>query len=237
MNNNSQLTLDNLNQFIDNANKTLSCDTNCQKANKNNNLKNIYLDSITNSASSSAQEQIAYKNYIIATQGQSAYDNEIDKQLNQKANMISDIVIKIFNENLYNTELSLGTYKGLLINFNNLVDYYVLNVNKNARFENNSKIKTSDVLTNERKTFYEDQSIERIKYINKLLFYFYFLLIILLIIFAFIFPLKLSYLKIFVIVILLVIYPFIALKLFSFLIYIYNFIVLNILPKNVYKTI
>lgn len=234
--NDGQLTLDNINQFIENANQTLSCDANCQKANQENKLKNIYLDSITNSASSSAQEKIAYKNYIVATQGQTAYNDEIDKQLNEKANVIAQTIKKVFDENIYNTELSLGSYKGLLSNFINVVDYYVLKVSKNIRYENNSKIKTSDVLTNERKTYYEDQSIERIKYINKILFYFYFLLIILLIIFAFIYSSELSYFKIFLIVILIT-YPFISSKLFSFLIYLYNFIVINILPKNVYKTI
>ena len=240
MNNNNncnQVTLDNINNFINNANKTLSCDSNCQKANQDNKLKQIYLDSLTNSASYSAQEQTAYKNYIISTQGQSAYDNEIDKQLNEKANMIADAYTKAFNENMYNTELNLGTYKGLLVNFQNLIDYYLSYLGNNIQFENNSKIKTSDVLTNHRKTYYEDQNINRIKYINTFLFYLYFLFVILFVIFYFMYPSELSFLKLIVILFIMIIYPFIASRLFSFLVNTYDFIVNNILPKNVYKSI
>ena len=239
MNNNNcnQVTLDNINNFINNANKTLSCDSNCQKANQENKLKQIYLDSLTNSASSSAQEQIAYKNYIVSTQGNVAYDNDIDKQLNEKADTIVDTYSKVFNENIYNTELSLGTYKGLLVNFKNLIDYYLSYLNHNINFENNSKIKTSDVLTNHRKTYYENQNIDRIKFINTLLFYFYYLFVILFVIFYFMYPSELSYIKLIIILFFMIIYPFIQSKIFTFLVYIYNFIVNNILPKNVYKTI
>jgi len=240
MNNNNncnQVTLDNINNFINNANKTLSCDSNCQKANKDNKLKQIYLDSLTNSASSSAQQQIAYKNYIVSTQGQNAYDNEIDKQLNEKANIIVDAYTKAFNENMYNTELNLGTYKGLLVNFQNLIDYYLSYLGNNIKFENNSKIKTSDVQTNHRKTYYEDQNINRIKYINTFLFYLYYLFVILFLIFYFMYPSELSYLKLIMILFIMIIYPFIASRIFSFLVNTYDFIVNNILPKNVYKSI
>lgn len=231
------MTLDNLNSFINNANKTLSCDSNCQKMNRDNKLKQIYLDSLTNSASSSAQEQVAYKNYIISTQGQSAYDNEMDKKLNDKANHIAKVYKKLFEENIYNTELSLGSYKGLMVNFNNIVDYYLSYLNKNVRFENNNKIKTSDVLTNQRKTYYENQNIDRIKYINTFLFYFYYLFVLLFIVFYFIYPSELSNVKIAIILFLLIIYPFVSSKIFTFMVFIYNFIVNNILPKNVYRTI
>lgn len=235
--NNNQMTLDNLNNFINNANKTLSCDSNCQKMNRDNKLKQIYLDSLTNSASSSAQEHVAYKNYIISTQGQTAYDDEMDKQLNDKANLIAKAYKKIFEENIYNTELSLRTYKGLMINFKNIIDYYLSYLNKNVRFENNHKIKTSDVLINQRKTYYENQNIDRIKYINSFLFYFYYLFVFLFIIFYFIYPSELSNIKIIVILFFLIVYPFVANKIFTFMVFIYNFIVNNILPKNVYKTI
>jgi hypothetical protein len=235
--NNNQITLDNLNNFINNANKTLSCDSNCQKMNRENKLKQIYLDSLTNSASSSAQEQVAYKNYIISTQGQSAYDDEIDKQLKIKADSIAKAYKKIFEENIYNTELSLGTYKGLMVNFKNIIDYYLSYLNKNVKFENDNKIKTSDVLTNQRKTYYENQNIDRIKYINVFLFYFYYLFVFLFIVFYFIYPSELSNIKLLMLLFLLIIYPFIASKIFTFLVYTYNFIINNILPKNVYKTI
>lgn len=235
--NDNQITLDNINNFINNANQTLSCDTNCQKMQKENELKKIYLDSITNTTSSSAQQQIAYKNYIIATQGEEVYNDNIDKQLNEKANIIADAYKNNFDTNMYNTELSLGTYKGLLINFQNIIDYYISYADKNVNTYNNNRIKVSDVLTNERKTYYENQNIERIQLINKILFYLYFLIVILFLIFMFIFPANLSYIKLIIILIILVIYPFMSSKIFTLIVNIYNFIVNNILPKNVYKTI
>jgi hypothetical protein len=236
-NNNDQIILDKINNFINSANQTLSCDAECQKKNQENKLKAIYLDSLSNSASSSAKEKIAYKNYIIATQGQEAYDDQIDKQLNEKAQKISDEFKKIFDEYANNIETSLGSYNGLLINFQNIIDYYILYSDKNIEFENKSKIKTSDVITNERKTYYENQDTERIKYINTIFFYFYYLLVILYFIFIFIYPSDYSYLKMGLILFFLIIYPFIASKIFLLFIYIYNFVINNILPKNVYKTI
>lgn len=234
---NNQILLDNINNFIKNANQTLACDYDCQKKAEQNRLKTIYLDSLTNSASSSAKEKISYKNYIISTQGQEVYDDIIDKQLNEKANIISNEYAKVFNEYTDNIQTSLGSYKGLLTNFQNIIDYYMSYSNKNIHFENKSKIKISDVLTNERKTYYENQDIERIKYINIAFYLLYYLIVIVFVIFIFIFPSNYSYFKVFIILILLIIYPFISSKLFSFIMYMYDFIVENILPKNVYKNI
>jgi hypothetical protein len=219
---NEQLTMANFNDFLTKANMTLSCDSECQKNKNILQLKQKYLDAQTNVTSASAQEQIAYKNYIVYSEGTGAYNDKLVTKLREKANIISDTYTKQFEENFKNTEILLGTYEGLLTNFNNIVDLYVNYTKENIKFINNNKIKISDIQTNHRKTFYEDQNIDRLKLINNILFYLFYLILILFIVFSFIYPSNYSISYKIVIVFLLGLYPFISTTLFLYFVKLYN---------------
>jgi hypothetical protein len=142
-----------------------------------------------------------------------------------------------FDNTATQVNTKIDTYNGLFINLENVYDLYSKYEKRNKQLLLDLKDETNDVLTNERKTYYEDQGIDSLKF-----YYYYFLLtiyIVCVIMFGFFslrYPSQFSIMARIGIFILLSILPFIS----SFILG--NFIYLlheayNLLPKNVYKTI
>lgn len=226
--------LDNFNALISQASDSLTCNSQCQQQRQANNLKQSYEDSQANLASAANQEQVAQKNYVIFTQGQIAYDNLISNQLQSKSEDLSNQFTQNFNNEVIQTQSQIDSYSGILINFRNIIDLYIQYKEENKEFFNELKNKTNDVLTNERKTYYEDQNINSLKLV-----YFYFLLVIYIIcaacfiIFYFVYPSNVSWKIVLSLIIGFILLPFISSWILSGIIYLL-YEVYGILPKNVY---
>lgn len=232
----SQLNMDKFNEFINNANNTLSCDSECQKAKKSEELKNKYLDAQVNLQSAPAQLQTTFKNYVTFTQGGASFNEQNNQNLDEKANLIADTFENSFDESMVSTRSSLDTYEGLLLNFSHVVELYTKIIRENIMLANKIRLKSSDVLTNNRKTYYEDQNIETLGFWNSLFLYFYIAVIIAFIISIFVMPKKTSWKVQVAILIGLIAYPFFSLWLLNLVTKIWNSII-GVLPKNVYKDI
>jgi hypothetical protein len=83
-----------------------------------------------------------------------------------------------FTKEVNNIQSNLKTYKGLEINYNNIIDLYKKYKYENGILENKFKGKTSDILTNDRKTYYKDQSIDKLNGYYYFLLFFYVLIVI-----------------------------------------------------------
>ena len=181
--------LDNFNALVSQASQTLICDSECQNQKEAANLKQIYENAQANLASAPNQLQVAEKNYIVFTQGQTAYNNLQNNKLQGQAQEITNKFTENFNNEIIQTNSLIDSYNGLISNFSNVVDLYIQYKSENMEFFEALKDKTNDVLTNERKIYYEDQNIN-----NLSLLYFYFLLVVYIIctgcfiIFYFIYP-------------------------------------------------
>ncbi len=92
------------------------------------------------------------------------------------------------------------------------------------------------MLTNDRKTYYEDQSIESLHFYYIVLMIIYIIFLLGFAVSIFMFPSTSSKSSLVAILIFFVIYPFICMRLFKFFIEIYNKII-GVLPTNVYKDI
>jgi len=226
--------LDKFNALVSQASDKLMCDSECQQKRQATKLKQDYEDSQANLASAANQEEVAQKNYVIFTQGQTAYDNLINNQLQSKAGDLSNQFTQTFNNEVIQTRSQIDSYSGILINFRNIVDLYIQYKEENKELFKELKYKTNDVLTNERKTYYEDQNINNLKLV-----YFYILLVIYIIcaacfmIFYFIYPSNVSWKIILSLVIGFILLPFISSWILSGIIYLL-YKVYGILPKNVY---
>jgi hypothetical protein len=232
----TNIDVNQINDFLNKANEALSCDATCQENKKVKNLKLDYLKSKTNLLTAPDQVEVSFKNYLTYTKGDDAYNEYHDKQLELKA----DTVVLNFKKNFHEAAKKTGelydTYSGLLLNFNHVVELYIKLVKENKVLELEVKDKSEDVLTNDRKTYYEDQSIENLRFYHKLLMFLYIIILIVFIISIFKFPSSLPKAALVAILVGFIIYPFICAKIFIFFIEIYNSI-LSILPKNVYRTI
>ena len=79
--------------------------------------------------------------------------------LQEKAEEISNKFIEFFKTDSQEIKTQIETYHGLLLNFKNVVDLYLKYKTENVELVKNLKQESSDILTNERKTYYEDQKI------------------------------------------------------------------------------
>lgn len=221
------------NDFLDNANATLSCDETCQAQKTQDDLLARYLKAKTNLLTAPTQVKSAFKNFLVYSQGEDVYNQYTEQELQNKATKIVNTFKTNFQEQINDVKISVGTYDGLLLNFMHIVELYFKLLKENKMLELEVKSKASDTLTNDRKTYYEDQSI------NNLYFYYFIMIIlyvIILIVYAvsiFLYPSDTPRKTNIIILILLIIYPFISTWLFLFYGKIYKKIT-GVLPSNVY---
>jgi hypothetical protein len=231
----NQFDLNKFNSFLDSATQAISCDSDCQRSRSEAELKDKYLSAETNLILAEPQFQLAKQKYYTYVVGESGYEEMIEKELAIKA----DLFIEQFKEN-YSSEKNkiktqLETYDGLLINFRNIVDLYNKYKKENRKLFKEVKEEANDILTNERKTYYENQQND---YLN--FYYFYFLLVIYYIIvicfcvFSFIYPSQVNWkARVFIALIFIILPFFSTLLLGKFIELIYW--LFDLLPKNVYK--
>lgn len=231
----NQFDLNKFNSFLNNATQVISCNSECQRNKAANKLKDKYLTAKSNLHLAQPQYELAKQKYYTYVDGQSGYDEMIENELQEKA----DLVNEKFNENYQlekeKIQSQLQTYDGLLINFSNIVDLYKKYKEENINLYKQLKDETNDVLTNERKTYYEDQENG---YLN--LYYYYFLLVIYCLIvicflvFSIIYPSAINFkIRIFLGLIFIIL-PFISTWILGNIIYLLYWL-FDLLPKNVYK--
>jgi hypothetical protein len=199
-----------------------------------NQTEQNYLDNRVNLASPSNQFQVAQKSYLTFNQGVSGYNDSPDNKLEEQATKIADAFTEKFTADSSTLKTQIDTYEGLLLNFKNVAELYLKYKNENIQLISDLKNETSDVLTNERKSFYQDQKIGGLNG-----FYFYFLLTIYVIcvvcfgVFSIIYPSQTNWkikLATFIGFILL---PFFSTWILGKIIYLI-YIIYELLPKNVY---
>lgn len=232
----NNIDVNKFNDFLDNANKVLSCDSACQEQKKKNLLKKKYLEAKTNLITAPNQVETSYKNYLTYSKGDSAYNEYQEKQLQEKAEIVITTFKSNFNDGIESAKASYDTYSGLLLNFAHIVELYTKLVKENKLLTLEVKNKTSDVLTNDRKTYYEDQSIDNLVFYHKILMFFYIIFVIVFAVSIFVFPSTSTKGTLIAILVFFLIYPFICVRIFKFLYHIKDTI-MGVLPKDVYKDI
>ena len=151
---------DHFNNLLEQARTAVTCDSDCQHRKKAQELKDKYLAAKAKVLSGPNDANVAEKKYLLFTQGQSGYNDHLDNTLHAKADKISEMVLKKFKDDAKNVSSSILTYHSLFINHSNVLDLYKKYKEENIILEKNVKNDSSDILTNQRKTFYEDQGID-----------------------------------------------------------------------------
>ena len=230
-------SLGNFNSLMDQASQAMSCNSECQKQRTIDDLKQKYLNAQTNLETAPEQLASSKKNYMLFTDGQPAYDDYLDKTLETSATQIATTFKTTFKADSGKMLSNLQTYAGFLTNLKNVEDLYVKYKLENTRLLKQLKDDTSDVLTNERKTFYQDQGIDTLKFL-----YSYFLITIYVIcvigfgLLNFVFPSKFNFKVRIGILVGLIILPFVCTWILAFIINIFHKIY-SVLPKNAHFSV
>jgi ABC-type transport system involved in cytochrome bd biosynthesis fused ATPase/permease subunit len=227
--------LSQFNSFLQKATDAVTCNSECQRSRTMDSLKQKFENAQTNTQSANYQLQVAQKNYVTFSEGEGAYNDLLQQQLEERANLISQQFQENFNKETTQVARQIDTYGGILVNFKNIVDLYFNYKKENIKLFKKLKEQTNDVLTNERKTYYIDQQNDTLTY-----FYFYFLLIIYVIIvicyllFSLMYPSNASIIKRILIFIGLILLPFLSYFILAAVIYI-GYKIFGLIPKNIYR--
>ena len=231
----SNYDLSQFNAFLQKATDAITCNSECQRNRRIDTLKQKFVNAQTNIASANNQLQVAEKNYVTFSEGEGVYNDLLEQQLQEKADLISVKFQENFDKETNQVVRQIETYEGILINFKNVVDLYFHYKKENIKLFNKLKKETNNVLTNERKSYYINQESDNLTY-----FYFYFLLIIYIIIvicyfiFTFIYPSNVSFLRHILTFIGLIFLTFLSYFILAVVIYI-GYIIIGFVPKNVYR--
>jgi hypothetical protein len=170
---NTTFNLNNLNAFLQNAQKSIACDQECQRNKTEQQLKEKYDAAQTNLTLADPQYQVAKRNYYTYVSGQSGYNDMMEKEWTDKASMVASTFKERIQEATTNVNANLDTYNGILINYDNLHDLYAQYLKENQTLAKQYKESANDVLTNERKTYYEDQQIHQLNKFYRILWVLY----------------------------------------------------------------
>jgi nitrogen fixation/metabolism regulation signal transduction histidine kinase len=225
--------MDQFNSLLRKSQKAMLCGPDCQKAEAASTLQQKYLDAQVNVQTAPAQLQDAEKKYYSYTQGDAGYASILGKESQTKADVMVKNLKKIFDENISSAKTLARTYSTQLINSQYAKEIYDKYLEENKNYKNKLQDNSYDIFTNDRKTYYEDQGIDNLKWWYYLFFTLYAILIIAYILFFFIASSNFSILARFLILLGLILYPFFFPRVFNYFIQIY-YRVISVLPKNAY---
>jgi hypothetical protein len=223
-----------LNNLLIQASDAVLCNAECQFQRESELLYQEYLNAQLNLEEAPHEFFEAQKNYMVYTDGEPAYNRFIDAELLAQAEVIVNEYNANFAEGSQQVAVMIGTYESILVNFKNVFDLYVKYVEENARLLKDIKKDQNDITTNNRKAYYEDESLNTVK--NRyyyILIGIYILCILVFIICFFIKPTDLNYMGLFIVLVFLLGLPFLSYWIFKFVLFV-CYQIYSIFPKNVY---
>jgi hypothetical protein len=221
-------------ELIKQAQENLMCGPECQNIRNIEDLKQKYINAQTNVIAAPDLLQQAQKNYFTASQGVAGYNDVIEGELTNKANSIIANMQTEFDENIQKASSLTDTYQSLKEQTDYLKDLKKKYIVENSELNNEINNTFNDIVTNDRKTYYQEQNMNRVNGWYKLYWAIYIILLIIFLVFILLADSKYSLkFKAFIFV-LFIFYPWVA-----------NYIVFQIigllqrigslLPKNIYK--
>lgn len=164
------------------------------------------------------------------------YQKMEEKLIQDDANKIVQELSSRFNQELDNTKTLFAYYSSSIENTNNTLELYNEYLDKNKNMERKVRDSNSDILTNDRKTFYETEAHAKLDTWNKVFKWIYSILGFMVIISLYFTERELSLWKKIVIGIIVIIYPMVIGYILKFIYKKYTTINNN-LPKNVYNNL
>jgi hypothetical protein len=210
-----------INSLIDNATKLIMCPPGsaCEKENVSAELNRELQDAIINEQVAPLRLANAKRYYYTYTKGQSGYNGMLEKELQEKSRLITKQIADKFIEEVENAVTMNMFFNTSQVNSENTVELYNEYVKKNAEVAELIKNSRGDVLTNDRKTYYETEAMEKLKMWYTVIISIYWILVVTFILSLFLSTSTMSRTKQIVLVVLLILYPFIIHKV---VVYLYN---------------
>jgi hypothetical protein len=173
-------TTSSINSLIDTATKLVMCPPGsaCEKENVSAELNRQLQDAIINEQVAPLRLANAKRYYYTYTPGQSSYNAMLEKELQEKARLITKQIGDKFLEEVKNAVTMNMFFNTAQLNSENTVELYNEYVKKNAEMAEIIRNSRGDVLTNDRKTYYETEAMEKLKMWYTLIISIYWILVV-----------------------------------------------------------
>ena len=165
-----------INSLLEQSAESLMCGPTCQKIKVSEELKQKYLDAKTNMQTAPIKLEESKKNYYVFTKGEPYYDNMMEEELKKKADKLAELLSESFNEEVANAKTMNSYYNSTLINSHYTKELLSDYLGKNQALKLQLKSNHGDILTNDRKTYYETNALNNLQLWYKFWWYIYYIL-------------------------------------------------------------
>jgi hypothetical protein len=152
-----------ISSLLESSAEALLCGPECQKKKVSDELYERYLNAQTNLETAPINLETTKRNYYVYTEGESAYNNMHETELKQTAETIAKLLSDSFNDELTSAVTMNQYYNTALINSNYTKDLLNEYDEKNNELKLQLRDRRGDILTNDRKTYYENDALDRLK--------------------------------------------------------------------------
>ena len=165
-----------INNLLNKAAEIVSCGPDCQKQRSIDNIKQTYLNAQQNLLNAPIELDKAKMNYYLYA-NPDGYEL-LEEEINEEAkNSIENIELE-FRKLVSYTKEKNEVYNNLLENAKNTKELYLTYLEENDALEKELKDLTGDTITNDRKTYYQNQGITTLDdWYNLMKWVFYFIMI------------------------------------------------------------
>jgi hypothetical protein len=220
-----------LSSLLEKSADTLACGPDCQHDKKQQRLKQKFLDAKTNVQTAPDQLKENRKNYYVFSKGEGYYDDYQEKNLEKKARRLAHDIKTNLDEELKKCDTLNAYLLAGMINMEHVDALYASFLEKNVVARKQVRGTKGAILTNQRKTYYENEEISHLKKWYNVFFYLYYIFLFFYAVCSFTTLLNAKY---FVMLTALASFPFVV----EFVVkYIYNWLVFfyTLLPHSVYS--
>jgi hypothetical protein len=225
-----------INNLLEQSTQALLCGPDCQKQKVTGELQQKYLNAQTALKTAPINLETTKKNYYVYTEGEASYDNMLESELKQKSEKIGEVIGVSFNDEVASAETMNQYYNTAVINSNYTKDLLKEYYKKNNELKLQLRDRQGDILTNDRKTYYENDALDRLKLWYRFWWYIYYLLVLVFLISIFLVNSQMTIIKKIVITVLFIFYPYYIEFIVNWIYEFFSNIYKN-LPKNVYNNL
>lgn len=158
-----------LNSVIQQANKQTNCGPDCQREKKIEDLKGKYNTAKNNLENGPENLAEARKNYFTYAFGNKYFNDFSEKEFTEKSDKLVKTMKKQHTDDVNEINELLDNYKGLYISKQNTIDLLSKYKKENKDLESETDDNIKAVETNDRRVFYENQEISKLKKYNSFL--------------------------------------------------------------------
>jgi hypothetical protein len=224
-----------INALLAQSQESLLCGPTCQAEKNISGLEQTYVNAQNNLKTAPQQLATAKKNYYLASKGQMEYNKMVLNDATIFADEFVKVMQKKFDDIAIDKERQIDVNDSLEKNYQRMNDLYDQYSEENDKMERILKKVKDDIVTNDRKTYYEQQHIDSLE--NR--YYWYriiYIFLILIVIGILLFNYNGSWMKKLLILICFILYPIFIVPIVIYLIKWVKYII-GFLPKNVYRKV